>query len=1692
MRNIYRLSILVCCFFALGYSSNAQPFGNEWIDYSKTYYKFKITQEGIYHISKATLDAAGIPSFITGNQYVIYKDGQQVPLYVTTVGAFGANDYIEFYGKGPNGKLDKRLYNDPNWHINDSVSLFTDTASYFLTYGNQNYARYAAIPAGIPGSLPPAEQYIWFLSAKNFKNYQMPGTNYSSADHLFSSQFDCAEALVDANNGISTPGAVTMNTPNIFPGGPDATVKINLAALDPYPVQVPIRVFMNNQQIKVDTLQLNPQPSVAKRFNIATPVSLLQTNNTITYTTTYNIPGLNMMGTALAEIQYPRNCDLSNATNFTFSLKPTTSNQYLEFTSFNHGGVAPRLFDLTNNKVYTGDVTTIPGLTRFYLDPSNIERTLVLVAQNSNFISNITPAKTVNFTNFSVAPNVGNYVIITHNKLKIAADQNDYVNDYKTYRSSAAGGGYTVVVADVEELYDQFAYGVEIHPLSIKNFLHYAHTNWLMKPEYCLLLGRGLLYHSYNEYKQNISTYPYPIVPTFGDPGSDADFVNFGSDFKLKIKIGRISAWNGMEIGHYLNKIKNYEAALPPAAFPRYDTELWKKSFIHIAGGSDIALQTTLLNTLNKGAAIITKPYTGAIVTTVAKNTTTPLDQAGSELVNAMIDSGAYWLTFHGHASSGSFDFNLNNPEQYTNQPRLLHLMALGCDVSQIFNLTTLRTISERYINADGAAVSVIAQDNLGYTSFHEPYFQRFYRSISKFNYLNSTLGIHYNHSFDSTLMANNVVNNANNFFYTEMESFILLGDPATKMFSLPQADYHISNESISSIPNIVTTALDSFELKITAFNLGQAASDTSAGVKDTVYVKVEHINPQGSNSLIGIYPMVNLYNKADHIIKVPIDGAVDLGLNKYIATIDHDNKWNESSEINNGGTFNLFIYSDNLIPVYPPEFAIVGNQDITLKASTLNPFKPAANYKIEIDTTELFNSPQLQQYSTTSIGGVIQWKPNVAYKDSLVYYWRTALDSGNSTNPIWTASSFIYLPQKNGWNQSHYFQYKKDAFKTLGIDNARLFNYKIINNQLFANNKVFYANDQVNDVKVMFNDVDIQRSGCPPFAGTIQIFVLDSLTAQRWQNPVGGTGGSNAHCLGNRNAECFEFPVNSESSRNNAMNFLNSIPDNNYVLIRNFIYDPLYQPSFAQDWVNDNSGGSNLYNTLKGLGFSQLDSFNQKRVFIFMCKKNNANFQKEQIFSAGATDKIQGDFIIKSYANNGIMYSKSVGPAKQWEELKWRTSGAEAADSVYVKVIGIDNNSTETVLFNTQNTDTSLAGISTSMYPKLKLEWYTKDTFLHTSTQLNYWRVHYVPVPEAALNPTAHFVFQDSLSVGQPAKLELAIEELSGLPMDSMLVKYKVIDANGVAHDVGSSRYKKLNGNDTLHASIEFNPEAYPGSNFLFIEANPADDQPEQYHPNNLGYIPFKVFVDNLNPLIDVTFDGVHILDKDIVSSKPFIKMLLKDENKFLMIDDTSLIDVSIRYLGRKEGPPSSTPAVDLPFDGTIMKFIPATSAGKNEGVIEYRPTFLEDGLYELSVNGRDKSGNKSGATDYRVSFEVINKSTITNILNYPNPFSTSTAFLFTLTGSQIPSQFKIQVLSVTGKLVREITKAELGPLHIGRNITEYKWDGKDQYGQMLGNGVYLYRVVTTVNGQDIERRDNGEADKFTHKGYGKMYIMR
>jgi hypothetical protein len=386
----------------------------------------------------------------------------------------------------------------------------------------------------------------------------------------------------------------------------------------------------------------------------------------------------------------------------------------------------------------------------------------------------------------------------------------------------------------------------------------------------------------------------------------------------------------------------------------------------------------------------------------------------------------------------------------------------------------------------------------------------------------------------------------------------------------------------------------------------------------------------------------------------------------------------------------------------------------------------------------------------------------------------------------------------------------------------------------------------------------------------------------------------------------------------------------------------------------------------------------------------------------------------------------------------------------------------------------------------------YKRQT-LNSPPQLERWQVIYTPVPEAAINPILGYYAKDSVAEGDNIIVHLPIQNISEYTFnDSLLLTYWIEDANRINHPLPSKLKKNLfSPEEIIVDTINLNTNAFPGSNALWVEVNPIHPidtldlpktQLEQYHINNIVRIPFHVSVDKINPLLDVTFDGVHILNSDIISSKPTILIQLKDENQFLALNDTADFKVFIK------SPNLSNP--QRIYFGPLMSFVPAVLPN-NSCKINLTPVLFEDGKYQLIVQAKDKSDNQSGSIDYKINFEIINKSTITEVMNYPNPFSTATHFVFTLTGSEVPSYFKIQILTITGKVIREITNDELGALHIGRNITEYAWDGKDEFGDQLANGVYLYRVVSSLRGEDIEKRESG-ADQFFKKGFGKMFLMR
>jgi len=1669
--------------FLLGCTATvtAQPFSNSWINFANTYYKFRVAREGIYRISKAQLDAIGMGS-VTGNQFAVYREGKEVPIYTSTAGAFGSGDFIEFYATRADGKMDTELYPDPAFQPSDYLNIISDTAYYFLTFDNSVHQRMQLAGNNIPAPAPVPASYCWATSypVEEPRAMLAPGRshNTSGSSYFYSSDFDLGEGYA---YGFGTSVSVNIPVNQVYTAGPAATVFFAFASHSI--LEGPFRPVarLNNSVTLLDTT-LTAKFRMCKR-SVAVPASALTSSNAqITFSDNYNLYALS------ASIRYPRNYNFSGAFSSKASFQMPAADRYLEITGLNTGGQPVRLYDRTNGKIYTA--TESGGVTRFYLDATLLQRDVFL--SNEASVSNITVMSQVHFRDYSNTANQGDYIILSH-KDYINASPN-YIAEYKSYRSSMAGGSFQPVIVDVEELYDQFAYGFEYHPLSIKNFVAYAHAAWTVKPKFMFIIGKGVIYSSYRSYQSIAGQLPYRLVPTWGEPGADNLLSSFNYNQKPTLATGRLSAWNNEEIGSYLSKVRVYEEAVRPLNVPTVDHELWKKKALHIVGASYPEEQAILLPPLNSCKKIFEDSLIGGAVTTIQKMGTDPIEQVNNVIIDSLINRGVGYISYYGHGASSGFAYNLNSPDNYQSRPRFPVFSSFACEVAHIFDLTSTKAISESYINSvNGGAIVMIAGNNTGWTGTLPNYMTGLYRNWSFLNY-GKTLGEQY----QKNIQGLKDDNPNDTFMDIHLQSLLFQGDPGIALYNPDKPDYAIEDQSLSAIPATVTSAMDSFQVKAVVYNLGKAP-------RDSVWVRLQHTRP-GSNTIYytDSVQVFGLQYTDTVFFKVPVDPNRDIGLNNYTVKADAAERYDELSEINNQATLQLFIYSENLVPIYPREFAIVHQQGITLKASTLNAFAPVRTYRLEIDTTENFDSPLKQATQVASMGGVIKWQPSMLYQDSVVYYWRAAPDSMINGKYSWSGSSFIFLANgTDGWNQSHYFQYKKDEPYS-GIEllpATRKFRFSPKVNTLKVTNVV--VGPPVNDYYGMnqfLNDERFDTWGCV-FTGSIQIIVIDSTTGEPWRNSTTGpgVGGSAETCNPNHPIrKMFEFSTADPESRNNARRFIDSIPDGNYVVIKNLIYNgppgAIWNGKTIDDWKADSTlygPGNTLYHAIKNLGFDMIDQFTSKRVFAFFRRKGVDSYEKSQAISNGVDDKIEFTREFFSYPDTGIVTSGPIGPAKEWKSFQWRISAVDNApvnDSPYVAVYGIDTVNTETLLYSGFARDTSLSFISAEHYPYLKLKWYSVDNITRTSAYLDYWRVLYTPVPEAALNAAGHFEFTDSLGEGQQGRFRVGIENLTPLPMDSMLVNLKIIDANGVKHDLGSKRYKPLAGNDTLIAGFDLDVSAYHGNNFLFVEANPNGDQPEQYHPNNLGYLPLHVQADKENPLLDVTFDGVHILDKDIVSARPLIKVLLRDENKFLPLADTSLMVLKLLY-------PNQSVPVEIPMDGTICKFFPAqmVNGQKNEARVEFRPELLEDGVYRLIVSGKDKVGNLAGnAAKYEVNFTVENKPSITNVLNYPNPFSTATQFIFTMTGSEIPSQFKIQILTVTGKVVREIKKHELGNLHIGRNLTEYRWDGRDEYGQLLGNGVYLYRVVTSIRGNEIEHRKNEPVDKFFKNGYGKLYIMR
>lgn len=228
----------------------------------------------------------------------------------------------------------------------------------------------------------------------------------------------------------------------------------------------------------------------------------------------------------------------------------------------------------------------------------------------------------------------------------------------------------------------------------------------------------------------------------------------------------------------------------------------------------------------------------------------------------------------------------------------------------------------------------------------------------------------------------------------------------------------------------------------------------------------------------------------------------------------------------------------------------------------------------------------------------------------------------------------------------------------------------------------------------------------------------------------------------------------------------------------------------------------------------------------------------------------------------------------------------------------------------------------------------------------------------------------------------------------------------------------------------------------FKTIETGTIEASSEFY-----GIFALMMSKDDHPPFLQVNIDNQAFDDGDIISSEPKINVIISDRNGV----DPYEISMSQSVDGEDFRPVDSADYVVKPIQET------------GEVLINYSPKKLEPGNYELMVTGRDLNGNVGvKITKFRVKkeFEIVKDT----LMNYPNPFEKDTYITFQLTS--LADDVVIKIYTVSGRLIRTLEESR------AVNFVMIYWDGKDEEGNEVANGVYYYKVTLKQRGKkDIVR---------------------
>jgi len=1712
-------------------------YGNEWFNENQNYYKIKISVNGFYKLDATFLKSVGLNSQSPASAR-IYLNGTQIPIQIGNKGdtsQFDGDDYIQFYGKMNDGTLDTSLYAFKFHQPNKRVSLYNDTSYYYLTFeqtSNQNLYQVFNNPIN-PKRIP--ETFFYQEVSRDFNSDFYAGRAQDAEHNFYSSEFSDGEGFLSPALTYvagSTGYNVTFNTPNYDTAHGTPYVEIKLAG------ESDVSAAVLDHKMKVDVtadngtsynlgyISYDGYKTMIGRFKI--PQSYIGATKTkITLTVMSDgVSGIDRQRISYVRIYYPRAFNFPAVRNEAFSYK-NTSGDSIRFKIKNlvyKGSVKPRiyLFDLTNQMVFKP--TYINDSLNFTVQ--NNTSLLDYYLLDSSYVNPITTiGKPKTFKKLSVVGGY-DYLLISNNKLQKSAVE------YQTYKKSQ---GFKVLLAFTDDLYDGYMYGYH-HPVAIQRFIANVYHEGDVKPEYLMLLGKG---YEYPDIKKSPSVYGRDLVPTIGQPCSDLlyvaglknDFDGPTANLTTDIAVGRLVALSDDSVRAYLDKLSQFESQ---------NMVEWKKNIIHVSGGTP-DVEAAISGYMHNYKDTIEGALVGANVEAYYNKIAALVNLTVKDQLQSWINNGASMYNYFGHGSTTVMGVDLGHPSELNNKNKYIFMCLNGCSIG---NPAVDGATGEQFLMIkQKGAIGWLSHSALTFVSTLDDQASRFYSNLSHRAY-----GKSIGKAWQFTI--NDVDRDGlTDSLHRQMNyEWIFQGDPSIKFPFLDNLDLAVNKDSVSTYPFDLISKNDSIGFTFPIVNLGKVTNDSFD-------LKITRTYPSGNTDIISKrYPPISY--KRDFLIYMKNDQSQSpQGSNSVEINIDPDFKLKESSKTNNIAKFNFYLQGNGVRLLWPNQFGIIGDTNSNLIFQSKDIFDTSSVITVQMDTSNKFSNKNLYFLSKAFPGsGLIKWNPFKearfrkflpilnTKKDTIVFYWRAKTTTPDGKVSNWETRSFTFIKGiPNGWANAHWQQFDGIKGQNISLDsNKRQFNFDNLASDItLSTHLTFRQGMGIIQSSSGLGSYTANVCGVSGLAeGRIVVMEFDAKTLQPVLGDVSTRNGRRKGfytCLNGyfkpdnvnktitlngsvKNGSIFNYTIayrqynlaiqsRNESSIDSLQNpvksadsfvkFINQVPKGNYVAV--------ITRGSIQEFSKWSSAVIDAFKRIGSTAITTLTSntkYDKNTEWVLLGKKGASASDVEEDFKYIPTPSIAGpskkpadesellirDWRMKKPFDSGSYQSTLIGPAKKW---KWayqvyKHKETPSTDQDYMLIYGLNKYGIEKKLDSTGDLVLSLNNISADTFPYLRIVTHTNDTINKTPSQLRMWEVLYDGVPEGTFYADKNFKFyKPIMQKGDTLQLKIRFANISPYPMDSLAITYDVINSKGKFF-TKNLMLPPVKKDSFVTLNIDTTTMSFPGDDYrLLVAANPNFRQPEQTLDNNFVRKPFKLNEDKTNPILDVTFDGRHISNSEIVSAKPLIYITSRDDNKTRLMSSRSLIKVLLRS-------PNSPNFDSIPQSSKEVVFYPATSGKNNKAALEYKPQNLQDGEYELKVQAYDVNLNKAGNFDYSIKFRVINKQMVSNIYTYPNPFSTKARFVFTLTGSEVPDYMKIQIMTITGRVVKEILKEDLGSLRIGDNITSYAWDGRDEFGDLLGNGLYLYRVITKHHdGSTVDKYETA-GDKYFDKNIGKMYILR